>query len=274
MKAIILAAGQGQRLRPLTDHFPKCLIPIAGAPVLEHMLHRIQRCGLQEVVLVTGFEGDRIRRQVVQMGLRDLRIEFVVNKQFAETNNLYSLWLALRDNVGPVMIFNADDYFNVHILEALKNTPADAAAVIDFTRPLPLDAMKTRVDGSRVTFLGKTLPEHFASGNAIGMYRFSARAAELLRGEISAWVSGGRTKDFYVSAISELASRVAIHAVSTEGLTWGEIDDHEDLAAAPSKFARIVAEERTLSVRVPPEPAIEQYIHFISTPAERYLWQS
>ena len=69
----------------------------------------------------------------------------------------------------------------MHILEALENTSADSAAVIDFTRPLPSDAMKTHVDGSRVTFLGKTLPEQFASGNAIGMYRFSARTSKTRR---------------------------------------------------------------------------------------------
>jgi choline kinase len=179
MKAIILAAGQGQRLKPLTNHLPKCLIPIGGATVLEHMLRRIEQCGLQNVILVTGFEADSIRHYVTHRGHGDLRVKFVVNERFAETNNLYSLWLALRDNTGPVTIFNADDYFNVYILEALKNTSADSAAVVDFTRPLPSDAMKTRVDGSRVTFLGKTLPEQFASGNAIGMYRFSARTANL-----------------------------------------------------------------------------------------------
>jgi choline kinase len=259
MKAIILAAGQGQRLRPLTDHFPKCLIPIGGATVLEHMLRRIEQCGLQDVTLVTGFEADSIRSYVNHLGDLDLRVKFVVNNRFAETNNLYSLWLALRDNTGPVIIFNADDYFNVHILEALKNTSADSAAVVDFTRPLPSDAMKTRVDGSRVTFLGKTLPEQFASGNAIGMYRFSARTANLLRDEIGGWVSDGRVKDFYVSAISELASRVPIHALPTNGLTWGEIDDHADLAAAPSKFARILAEERRVSLRMPEGLVREQF---------------
>jgi choline kinase len=260
MRAIILAAGQGQRLRPLTDHFPKCLIPIGGAPVLEHMLCRIERCGLKDAVLVTGFEADCIRHSVNRFGLRDLRVEFLVNERFAETNNLYSLWLALRDNTGPVTILNADDYFNVHILEALENTSADTAAVVDFARPLPSDAMKARVDGSRVTFLGKTLPEQFASGNAIGMYRFSTRTANLLRDEIGCWIREGRVKDFYVAAISELASRIPIHAVSTEGLTWGEIDDHDDLAAAPSKFARILAEEQRVSLRIPAGPARERYV--------------
>ncbi len=248
MKTIILAAGRGQRLRPLTDHMPKCLIPIGGAPILEHMLHRIEWCGLKDVVLVTGYEADCIHSHMTRtIGVHSLRVEFLVNERFAETNNLYSLWLALRDNTGPVTILNADDYFNVHILEALQNTPADSAAVVDFTRPLPPDAMKTHLDGSRVTFLGKTLPEQFASGNAIGMYRFSARTANLLRDEIGCWIRTGRVNDFYTAAISELASRVPVHAVSTEGLTWGEIDDHGDLAAAPSKFARILAEEESLT---------------------------
>jgi choline kinase len=245
MKAIILAAGQGQRLRPLTDHLPKCLIPIGGASVLEHMVQRIEWCGMKDVILVTGFEADSIRNYVNHRGTGDLRVRFVVNERFADTNNLYSLWLALRDNIGSVTIFNADDYFNEHILEALKNISADSAAVVDFTIPLPSDAMRTRVDGSRVTFLGKTLSEKFASGNAIGMYRFSARTANMLRNEIGRLVSNGRVNDFYVTAISELASLVPIHAVSTNGLTWGEIDDRADLAAAPSQFARILAEERT-----------------------------
>jgi hypothetical protein len=65
--------------------------------------------------------------------------------------------------------------------------------------------------------------------------------------------------DFYVTAISELASRVPIHAVSTNGLTWGEIDDHADLAAAPSKFARILAEERGVNLRMPEEQVREQF---------------
>jgi L-glutamine-phosphate cytidylyltransferase len=260
MKAIILAAGQGQRLRPLTDHFPKCLIPIGGASILEHMLNRIEWCGLKDVVLVTGFEAACIRRHVARLGIHGLRVEFVVNERFAETNNLYSLWLALRDNIGPVTILNADDYVNVHILETLENTSAESAAVVDFTRPLPSDAMKTRVDGSRVTFLGKTLPEQFASGNAIGMYRFSARNANLLRHEIGCWVRDGRVKDFYTAAISELASRVPLHALSTDGLTWGEIDDHADLDAAPSKFTRILAEERSVNSPIPAEPVRGRYL--------------
>lgn len=260
MKAIILAAGQGQRLRPVTDHLPKCLIPVGGAPILKHMLDRIEGCGLAGVTLVAGFEADRIRRYVSDLPLRTQRIEFVINERFAETNNLYSLWLALRQNTGPVTILNADDYFNLHILEALRKSRADTAAAVDFTRPLPADAMKTRVDGSRVTFLGKTLPEEFASGNAIGMYRFSARTADLLREEIGRWVRRGRLNDFYVAAINELAARIPIHAVSTEGLTWGEIDDHNDLAAAPAKFARILAEERCANLQVPAGPARERCV--------------
>lgn len=260
MKVIILAAGQGQRLRPLTEHLPKCLIPVGGAPILKHMLDRVESCGLADVVLVTGFEADLIRRYVSHLPLRGVHVEFVVNERFAETNNLYSLWLALQENREPVTILNADDYFNVHILESLQKSAAVTAAVVDFTHPLPSDAMKTRVDGSRVTFLGKTLPEQFASGNAIGMYRFSGRTATLLRDEIGQWVRGGRWKDFYVAAINALAARLPIHAVSTEGLTWGEIDDHNDLAAAPSKFARILAEEGCMGLRIPAELARERCV--------------
>lgn len=114
--------------------------------------------------------------------------------------------------------------------------------------------MKVVVNGLRVTGLGKTIPDHLASGNAIGLYRFSARALELLRDEIEQLVSNGRVKDFYVAAINALASRVPIRAVSTKGLAWGEVDDYRDLAAAPAKLARILAEERCAGLRVPAGP--------------------
>lgn len=89
MNAIILAAGQGQRLRPLTEHLPKCLIPIGGTPILTHMLERVERCGLTDVVIVAGFEADRIRGHVTRLPLRRIRVRFIINERFAETNNLY-----------------------------------------------------------------------------------------------------------------------------------------------------------------------------------------
>lgn len=249
MTTIILAAGQGRRLWPLTARRPKCLIPIGGTPILGHALARIARAGLRDVLLVTGFQSDLIQHRVARLMPRNLRVRFVVNDRFAETNNLYSLWRALGSVDGPVAIVNGDDFFNWKILGALLESRAEASAVVDFTRPLPSDAMRVSVQGGQVTRLGKTLGDELASGNAIGLYSFSRRAFAQLGGEIDHRVASGRVNDFYVGAIDALASQVPIRAVPTLGLTWGEVDDHDDLAAAPAKLARIVAEERAVAVR-------------------------
>lgn len=248
MTTIILAAGQGSRLRPITDHLPKCLVPVDGTPILTHTLERLQRAGHTDVLIVTGFEAGRIRRHVKRLSLDGMRVRLLDNPRFAETNNLYSLALAL-DHVDRAMtVINGDDLFNVHILAALQASCAPAAAAVDFSSPLPGDAMKTAVDGRRVTALGKDMPSARAAGNAIGLYRFSAGAVPLLREEVTRWVEDGRVGAFYVAAISALAKRVPIEAVSTGGLTWCEVDDARDLAAAPGKLKQILDEEQALSL--------------------------
>lgn len=243
MIAIILAAGSGRRLGPLTAQLPKCLLQLGGRTILDRMLERVRRAGIPEAVIVTGFGAGQVRRHVASLGLARPRVHLVDNPRFAETNNLYSLHLALARTTGPVTILNGDDLFNVNILRALLRGRSEAAAAVDFTRPLAADAMRVMLEGGTITALGKDLPAGAAAGNAIGLYRFGRGTADLLRREIARWVADGRVQAFYVAAISALASRVPLAAVSTAGLTWCEIDDTHDLAMAHTKAAQILSEE-------------------------------
>lgn len=243
MTAIILAAGSGRRLGPVTTRLPKCLVPVGGTPILGQMLDRIERAGLRDVVIVVGFEATRVREFVARRRPGRLRVRLVENTRFAETNNLYSLSLALGQTRGEVTIVNGDDLFNGAILAALLRDPSPAAAVIDISRPLPADAMKVTLDGCRITSLGKTIPAHMAAANAIGLYRFAGGTEEILRAEIRKWVAAGRLDAFYVAAINAIAARIMLGAVSTAGLTWCEVDDAADLVAAQRKVAQMRVEE-------------------------------
>ena len=93
MKAIILAAGQGKRLLPLTKDIPKCSLVVNGKTLLERCLERVDACGIKEAVVVVGHEYDKV---IAQIGPRykNLRITYVVNSKYHETNCIYSLWLA------------------------------------------------------------------------------------------------------------------------------------------------------------------------------------
>lgn len=252
MTAIILAAGSGRRLGPITTHLPKCLVRVGGAPILGRALDRLEAAGFRRVVVVAGFEAARVRHFVTHRPHGPLRIRVVENGRFAETNNLYSLALALDQTHGPVTILNGDDLFNGAILDAVMADPSPAAAAIDFSLPLPGDAMRVTIGGGRVTSLSKDTPGHLAAGNAIGLYRFSGSSADLLRNEIRAWVAAHRTNAYYVAAISALAERgLHLSPVPTAGLTWCEVDDLADLAAAQVKVARIVIEEAVRALHQP-----------------------
>jgi L-glutamine-phosphate cytidylyltransferase len=246
--AIILAAGSGRRLGPLTAHTPKCLLPIGGRSILSQMLGRVQQAGIRDALVVTGFEAEQVRRHVESIGLTRLRVRLLHNNRFADTNNLYSLHLALGHTNGAVTVLNGDDLFNVNILRRLLRDRSDAAATVDFTRPLAADAMQVMLEGGRIIALGKDLPAAAVVGNAIGLYRFRRRTADLLRSEIERWVVDGRVNAFYVAAINALASRLPLEAVSTAGLTWCEIDDARDLLLAHTKVAVIQSEERRYAI--------------------------
>src|SRR5262249_40979727 len=95
MKAIILAAGQGTRIRSVHGEHPKCLIQVGDKPILDHQLEALSMAGVDEVAIVVGYEKEQIIRHVrARYGDARLHVEFIENPVFALTNNIYSLWLA------------------------------------------------------------------------------------------------------------------------------------------------------------------------------------
>src|SRR5687767_11758946 len=99
LPAVILAAGSSTRLRPFTDHLPKSLLPVAGCAMLERSLHHLTMAGVREVVLVTGFQADKLTAKVSQWFPR-LSVTAINNDAYASTNNGYSLMLAASELAG------------------------------------------------------------------------------------------------------------------------------------------------------------------------------
>ena len=95
VKAIILAAGQGTRLRPLTDDIPKCMVEVNGKPILNRQLDTLQSAGIENIIVVTGYEENKIN---------DPRITKVFNEEYASTNMLYSLLCAEDYMEGNVIV--------------------------------------------------------------------------------------------------------------------------------------------------------------------------
>ena len=115
MQAVILAAGQGSRLRPLTDHCPKCLVKVQGRSLLQYQLEALRTARISECVIVVGHRADQVR---AAFGSRfgDLSITYVENDVFDRTNNIYSLWLARKAITQDVLLLEGDLIFDPELL--------------------------------------------------------------------------------------------------------------------------------------------------------------
>lgn len=234
-KAIILAAGVGSRIRPLTDNCPKSLLVVAGMPILERMIRNIEACGISEFVIVLGYLENQIR-EFMNSNFPHLSVTFISNQRYAETNTGYSLMLALAevDGVGFVK-FDADVVFDAEILRRLITSDTNNALCID--RSIQLDAEEIKVvlgDDERVLQASKTIEPKNAAGESIGIEKISSETAIILHTELTAMmVSKAHLQDYYEAAYERLIARdIAFHAVDISGLNWIEIDTQEDFTAA------------------------------------------
>ena len=117
--ALLLAAGSGFRLRPLTDDQPKCLTEIDGIPILERLVDCLRQQGFKRLVVVVGYLEHRIR-QFLGEWQDGLSIEYVVNPQYRTTNNIYSLWLAREAVQEPFLLIESDLLFEASLLRGLQ----------------------------------------------------------------------------------------------------------------------------------------------------------
>src|SRR5450756_2126672 len=116
--ALLLAAGMGSRLSPLTDSTAKCLIPVSGIPILERLIRTLISYGFTRLVIVVGHEAHSIRDYLGDHS-NDIEIDYVVSSRYRTTNNIYSLWLARRVINEPFLLIESDLVFDASLLEEM-----------------------------------------------------------------------------------------------------------------------------------------------------------
>jgi choline kinase len=233
VKAVILAAGQGTRIRAVHGEHPKCLIEVDNTTILDHQLDALSKAGINDVAIVVGYEKQQIMNHVMSRRLsRIQRIHFIENPAFAITNNIYSLWLAV-DWVrgGSFVVLNADVIFDAEILDTAVQAQAPISMIVD---PLWRDeTMKVIIHGDRVVHMSKKISREQFSGTYIGITIFAKTIQERFIQKLNTLISAGRVNDFFNIAVQELADEgIRVGYSSTDGLAWAEIDDPGDLSFA------------------------------------------
>lgn len=233
MRAVILAAGQGTRIRSVHGEHPKCLIEVDDTTILDRQLEALSLAGINEVAIVVGYEKEQIVAHVTgSHRAYNQKIRFIENPAFALTNNIYSLWLAIDWLRGDsFVVLNADVIFDPGILKTAVQPYAPISMIVD---PLWRDeTMKVIIKDDRVIRMSKKITEEEFSGTYIGITIFLKSIQERFLSRLNALISAGRVNDFFNLAVQELADEgVHVGYTSTEGLAWAEIDDPLDLTFA------------------------------------------
>ena len=237
--AVILVAGVGARLRPLTDERPKALVSIGDETLLGRQLRLLSDYGVERVILATGYREDAVRDAVRGS---PLQIAFCRNPRYDVTQNAVSL-AECRQALSNDAFFKLDGdvVFAAEVLRRLDACSAPLAVAVDEQRALDAEAMKVSADAEgRVRAFGKGLAPTDSAGESIGIERVAAGAVETLFTALEDAVRAGRTGLYYEDVYSELIVRGELEGrvVSVGDLVWTEVDDFSDLERARALDAR------------------------------------
>ena len=249
-KAIILSAGQGSRLLPLTRDVPKCMIDFNGRTLISWQIAALVANGVTDIVVVTGFRTERVEDHALQL-YRDTgaRIRTVFNPFFQVADNLGTCWIVREEMDRDFIILNGDTIVSDEIVAKLVNGAQDAITVtvdVKADGDYDDDDMKVNRDATgRLHAIGKRLLPPDTNAESIGMLAFTGEGPAIFRNQIDQMM---RTPEgverWYLRAIDIIAKGNRVGTVSIDGLEWQEVDFHQDVEAAKALTAKWVAEGR------------------------------
>ncbi|MDM8008089.1 MAG: phosphocholine cytidylyltransferase family protein [Phycisphaerae bacterium] len=231
MKAIILAAGAGRRLGAAV---PKCMLDVGGMSIIHRQLAALSAEGIEEYVVVVGYEQDRVREHLAG---RPGRFTFVVNEQYASTNTVYSLYLAASYLTGTCWYTNADVVFDRRLIRRLADDSSPAALAVQ-NHPCGEEEVKVIVREGLVVRIGKAILPAEAGGEFLGVARLNGDVAAALARTLSELVEQqGVIADYFERGLDRLCGEFAIRAVDVTDLPCHEIDFPADLKKAQREIA-------------------------------------
>ena len=253
MKVIILAAGKGTRLMPLTKDKPKCLIEIApGRTLLETQLNALQHIEPSEVVVITGYRSAQIEEQVrlwQEQERYPMKITIVFNPFFDLSNNLASLYLARDFFTEDVIVVDGDDIYHRSVVEILSQVEEDGIWVCGSKKEkFEWEEMKLKIADERVVEISKEIPLEEANAESVGMVLFKGSHVALFKQVLHDIMHVPEALQwFWQAAIQESINRgynVRPHYVPLE--MWAEMDFHVDLELIQSKLEDYLRQSRVL----------------------------
>lgn len=237
MKAIILGAGQGKRLLPLTENQPKALLLVSGRRLVEWQIEALAEAGVEEIVFVSGFNAPLVEKTLstYRSASGSCRIRILNNPFYTVADNISSCWVARGEMTGDFVLMNGDTLLRAPLLNWLFSSPQAAVTLaVDKKPAYDEDDMKVRLDGTRLLDIGKKLPPQDHDAESIGCMLFRGDGPQVFAQYLDRLLREPENlKQFYLSVIRAMArDGVNVRVASIEGHPWCEIDYPLDLKRA------------------------------------------
>jgi len=249
MKALILSAGQGSRLLPLTADRPKCLLAVGAHSVLEWQVRHLEACGVTEIVVVVGFRSDAVESALATLAQPGVVIRTVFNPFYKVAENVASCWMARHELTEDFLLLNGDVVFEPAVARtALERSVGPVSVTVNHPREYDADDMKVELQGKRVVAIGKDLPIERVGAESIGMMVFRGDGPGLFVAELERVMRTPEgLKSWFTQVVHRMARGGLVESVSIDGLDWGEIDFPNDLEAMQAVVEAWGSTERSAS---------------------------
>ena len=239
MKAVILAAGVGARFNAGISSLPKGLIEIGDKPLLEYSLDALISNDIAEVIMVVGFQHDQIRNRFGSR-YRGLKIEYVLNENFAASGSMYSFSLVQDLIEDDIILLESDLFFEPRAVTMLLNTGHKNCILVTALSGSGDEVYICTNEKQEITALGKNIApacKRNAMGELAGLSRFEGNFLDFVFKQSQIQFAGGKLDGHYENCIFE-TSRFAgpVYAVMADNLVWYEIDTDNDLQTARAKI--------------------------------------
>lgn len=234
--AILLAAGTGTRLLPLTKEAPKCLTIVSGQPILGRLIHNLRLQGIRRLVVVIGHLGEQIR-EYLQQHASDMQINYVSNPVYQTTNNIYSLWLAKEQIREPFLLVESDLVFDASMLDDML--VPDKIAISRMRPWMNGTTVALGSDGRVTNFFDSSCINDESRYKTVNIYSLSEFTWHRVLKSMSHYIATDRLGEYYENVFAEMVSESSLSFTSVffDADRWYEIDNLSDLHEAEKMFA-------------------------------------
>lgn len=233
MKAVILAAGLGSRLRPITNEVPKCMVPVNGIRIIDKQIDNLLINGVEDIYVVDGYKAEILANHLKEVYPN---VHIVSNPRYAETNNMYSLFLTAQYAKGEeFLLMNSDVYYDASIIKGMLEGDNQSKIACDRSGYLE-ESMKITLGDGKINHISKKITEEEHYAVSIDVYRVSPEDSKILFEEIEDTIIGRKDENSWTEVALDNIFKDTNFQPYVIGGRWFEIDNHDDLHKAEEIF--------------------------------------